>query len=687
MGRVPVRAPRRATDAAAIVVAVLVTLGAAACTRWPLPTGFAQRLLSERLDRTVTISDDASVCLCPRPTVRAGSLEIGPPGWSAATHFARVSGLELRLAFATLLGGPPHLTSVRIDRGELELERHEDGAASWQLPPGGDGPGEPPRIDRLEARDVGWRFVDPSMQADLAGTLALVDRGDVDLRGVDVRGGSVRGGGVDAADGAHAGEHRADAAPRLRLDARGTLRTLPVEARVEGGGVLPGGDAGPRPLTARASVGDGRLEFDGEADALASLDGLRGRFRVTGPALAALGGLFGAVLPRTPPFRIEGSLQRTDTRWSLAIASATLGDSDLRGDLSFVPARAGASARLDGTLASTRMRIADLGRSVGFGEEETGRPGRVLPDVSLDLPSLRDMDAKVALTIARLELGADTSPITDVGVALRLENAVLALGELRATVAGGRIDGELRIDATDRPGRVTASLRLRRVALERWLPPLRGEPPIASRLNAELALDGRGDSVADVLARADGRARVALGPGVASRLLLEAAGLDVAEALAVLSTRDRAVRLDCGLADIAIARGVMTPRVLFVDTRDTILTAQGTIDLSDERLGLRVRAAPRDFSPLTVRAPIDVRGTFADPAVSIDRTRVAGTVIASVVLGALVSPVAALLPLLDFGEGDPPSPCGERYAGTGARAPTSPRPDPGPPPETRRSPG
>lgn len=673
MGRDAVRAPRRAIEATAIVVAVLSTLGAAACTHWPLPTGFAQRLLSARLDRAVTISDDATVCLCPGPTLRAGTLAIGPPAWSGAAHFARVSGLELRLAFATLFGGPLHLTSVSVDRGELVLERREDGAASWQLNPGGNGhggngSGEPPRIDRLEARDVGWRFVDSAVQADLAGTLSLVDRGE-------------------AGHGDAGGDGPADAAPRLRLDARGTLRTLPVEARVEGGGVLPGGDAGPRPLTARASVGDGRLEFDGEADALASLDGLRGRFRVTGPALAALGGLFGAVLPRTPPFRIEGSLQRTDTRWSLAIASATLGDSDLRGDLSFVPARAGASARLDGTLASTRMRIADLGRSVGFGEEETGRPGRVLPDVSLDLPSLRDMDAKVALTIARLELGADTSPITDVGVALRLENAVLALGELRATVAGGRIDGELRIDATDRPGRVTASLRLRRVALERWLPPLRGEPPIASRLNAELALDGRGDSVADVLARADGRARVALGPGVASRLLLEAAGLDVAEALAVLSTRDRAVRLDCGLADIAIERGVMTPRVLFVDTRDTILTAQGTVDLSDERLGLRVRAAPRDFSPLTVRAPIDVRGTFADPAVSIDRTRVAGTVIASVVLGALVSPVAALLPLLDFGEGDPPSPCGERYAGTGARAPTSPRPDPGPPPETRRSPG
>ncbi len=662
----------RRTLAVALVLAAIAVIAAAACTRWPVPGALVQRLAAERLQRTVTISEDATFCLCPRPTLTAAAIEVGPPPWSDASHFARAADVAVRLGLASLLGGRLHVVDATIGRGDVALERRADGSASWQLPPGRDPRderGDPPRIDRLEVRELAWRFVDPSLRADLSGTLSLVDGAD-------------RAAADDPAQ-----------RPRLALQAGGTLRGLPVDARVEGGGVLPGDTGTPRALKARATVGEGRLRFDGEADALASLQGLRGEYRVSGPALAALGSLFGAVLPRTPAFRIDGRLRRVGERWELAIARATVGGSDLRGDVRFTPARGEASARLDGALESTRMRIVDLGRSVGFGEKGPARSGRVLPDVSLDLPSLRDMDAKVGLRVARLELGAGTAPITDLAVAVRLENAVLALGELEASVAGGRLDGDVRIDATDRPGRVRASLRVRQVELAKWLPKLRGEPPIASRLNAELTVRGRGDSVADVLARADGRARLALGPGEASRLLLEAAGLDVAEALAVLSTRDRSVRLDCGLADVAIERGVMTPQVMFVDTRDTILTAQGTVDLGRERLAMRIRAAPRDFSPLTLRSPIDVGGSFADPAVSVDRTRIAGTVIASVVLGAVVTPIAALLPLLDFGEGDPPSPCTDRY-GPGSKrdaanppAPPSPStapPTPSPAP-TRRS--
>jgi hypothetical protein len=57
--------------------------------------------------------------------------------------------------------------------------------------------------------------------------------------------------------------------------------------------------------------------------------------------------------------------------------------------------------------------------------------------------------------------------------------------------------------------------------------------------------------------------------------------------------------------------------------------------------------------------------------------RFAGTVIASMLLGAVVTPLAALLPMLDFGEGDVPSPCRERFEArpsTPAAKPTAARP-------------
>jgi uncharacterized protein involved in outer membrane biogenesis len=646
----PTPAPHRFAPTAAwpgVAAAVLVTLAAAACTRWPVPTALVERLLAERIQRSVRFEGEATFCLCPRPTLFADAIEVGAPDWSGQPRFARLRDVEASVRPLSLLRDPPQIASLRIGQGEVVLERAADGRASWQLPPKpgapADAPASVPVIERLEALDLTWRWIDAAHSTDLRGTLVIVD--GLGLTGPDA----------------------AATEPRLDLAARGTVRALPSVLSAHGGSMRRGA-AGAYPIAVRGRVGEGRIDFDGSVDTLASLGGLRGEVALSGPALAALGELVGAVLPRTPPFRLEGRIARVDERWTLAISKTRIGESDLRGDVEFVAASDSAPARLQGRLDSTRMRIGDLGRSVGFGEPQ-GRRGRVLPNARLDLPSLGNMDARLMIGIARLELGAGIAPVTDLAAALRLEKGVLTIGELAAGVAGGRIAGALQIDATGRPGRVKADLTMREVALERWLPRLRGEPPIAARLNAELAVEGRGDSIAEVLAHADGRARFALGPGRASRLLLELAGLDIAESLAALVGGDRAIRLDCGLAELAIERGVVRPRVMFVDTRDTLLTAQGDLNLADERISMRLRAAPRDASPLTLRAPIDIAGTFADPSVSIDRTRVAGTVIASLVLGTLVTPIAALLPLLDFGEGDPPSPCSTRY-----RDATAPRP-------------
>lgn len=652
--------PRRTRVARALAVGLALGLvlglaAAAACVRWPLPHATVERLLGERVRRDVRIEGDARVCLCPLVTLTVDAIEIGPPPWSRQARFARLEGLALAIHPLSLLRGAPRIASLSIRRGDLVLEREADGRASWQRPAATGEAGTsvgPPVIERLEVRDLAFRLIDPARGIDLSGSVSLDDgrgRSDPD---------------------APAPERR------LELAARGTLGGLPATVSAQGRDA-PADDGSPQPISLRARVGEGRLAFDGHVDTLASLKGLAGEVRVSGPALAALGGLVGAVLPRTPAFRIAGRIAHADGRWRLAIARATVGGSDLRGEVAFVPARGGAAARLDGRLASTRMRLSDLGRSVGFGE--AGRRGRVLPDVRLDLPSLRGMDAALAVAVARLELGGGTAPVTDLAASLRLQRGVLAIGALKADVAGGRLGGGVRIDASRSPGRVSADLSIRQVELARRLPALRGEPPLASRMNAEVSIAGRGDSVAAVLANADGRARIALGPGHASRLLLELAGVDVAESLAVLATRDRPVRLDCGLAEIAIERGTIAPRVLFVDTRDTIVVGEGRASLADERLALRLRALPRDASPLTLRAPIDVGGSFAAPRVSLDRTRIAGTVVASLVLGALVTPIAALLPLLDFGEGDPPSPCTGRYGakdalGSDASAPAAPAP-------------
>jgi AsmA protein len=82
--------------------------------------------------------------------------------------------------------------------------------------------------------------------------------------------------------------------------------------------------------------------------------------------------------------------------------------------------------------------------------------------------------------------------------------------------------------------------------------------------------------------------------------------------------------------------------------------ADGNINMTNEELDLRLLAKPKNFSPLTLRSPILIKGTFANPQTSIDKGPVAAKVAGSIFLG-LLNPLAAILPLIDFGEGVDPS--------------------------------
>jgi uncharacterized protein involved in outer membrane biogenesis len=72
--------------------------------------------------------------------------------------------------------------------------------------------------------------------------------------------------------------------------------------------------------------------------------------------------------------------------------------------------------------------------------------------------------------------------------------------------------------------------------------------------------------------------------------------------------------------------------------------------MGKESLDLTVYPLPKDFSPLTLRSPLHVRGTLKNPQIRPDRSLLIKGGIAAV-LGALVNPIAALLPLIETGPG------------------------------------
>jgi AsmA family protein len=88
---------------------------------------------------------------------------------------------------------------------------------------------------------------------------------------------------------------------------------------------------------------------------------------------------------------------------------------------------------------------------------------------------------------------------------------------------------------------------------------------------------------------------------------------------------------------------------MVIDTSDTAIWVEGSLSLASEELALRAVVMPKDFSPLTLRSPLRVTGTFADPSVSIDKAPL-GKKLGTAFLLALANPLAALIPLIDGGD-------------------------------------
>jgi uncharacterized protein involved in outer membrane biogenesis len=276
----------------------------------------------------------------------------------------------------------------------------------------------------------------------------------------------------------------------------------------------------------------------------------------------------------------------------------------------------------------------------------------VLPARPFDLAALRVMDANVLIDIAEVDLNTHhLEPLQPLRGHLVLAGGVLTLSDLDARTAQGQLRGTLRLDGQGAQALWQADLHWSGVQLERWVQQARaaGQPPyVTGRLDGRATLAGRGRSTAEILASLTGRARTELHSGTVSHLAIEAAGLDLAESLGVLMKGDDALPVNCAVADLVADGGVVRPRVMVLDSSDSAVWVDGSLSLASETLDLRAVVSPKDFSPLALRTPLRLRGSFAQPQLSLEKGPM-GLKLGAAFLLALVNPLAALLPLVDTG--------------------------------------
>ncbi|MCE4556487.1 AsmA family protein [Roseateles cellulosilyticus] len=613
--------------AVALTVAAAATLVALDQAGWP---GLAPRL-AQRAGYGLQVDPATRLHLIWSPRLEAPQLRVvGTNGDVLGDARDVLVAWQWRDVWNWRHGAPLRLRAVQAQQLQLGWTRDAQGRTPWPLNPGaGDAGAQPtpmPQIDRLVIHNGSAHVDDAPLQ--LLADARFSTEAD--------------------------GHWQADVKGRLRQ------QQLQLQAQASAGlALLSSADSDAPPVQLRVAMSQGpqRLTFTGTAASLLDARALDGQLQVRGSSLAAVGRPFGVTLPNTPDFDLAGRLQHASGVWQLDGVKARIGGSRLGGDFAFDTR--GPRPQLSGLLRGGPLRLADLGPAVGT-DTPPSRSGRVLPDRPLDLPSLQAMDARVAVALNELDLGtAKLEPFAPVNVSVILEDGVLKLQHLNAGVAGGEITGAATLDTRPSPPLWQASLDAQGLAIERWLHPTvkpLTDNPITGKLKAQLDVQGHGRSTAELLGSMSGPVQLRLENGSVSHLLTEAMGLDVAQGLGMLIKGDDHLALNCARVDGRFQDGVLRPRTALIDNRDSRIDLDGRVSLKDERLDLRLVAKPKDFSPLTLRAPVRLQGTLADPRVALEGRKLGGRALAAVALGALATP-AALLAFVDPGEDLPPVDC------------------------------
>jgi hypothetical protein len=602
---------------------------------WNWLRGPIARYASHRLHRQVTIAGNLNVHLFSwTPRADVGSIRIANTKWAGGGDMADVGHLAVSVKLMPLLFRWHVLMPlVAVENASLLLVRDANGRANWQFNKmQSNRPLKLPAIQRFLI-DGRVRILDAKRKLNFVGQVESSD--STTRRGIG-----------------------------FQLVGQGSLNRSPFSAEVHGAPLLNVDVSQPYPFTADVHAGSTHLVVRGDVQHPFDLGGIDGAMTVTGHDAANLYYLTGLVLPNTPPYRANMHIVRDGEIYRVTALSGLMGQSDLSGDMTIDASGERLFAR--GELASRHVYMSDLGFLLGSGRARAAAPAStrkaaasapgitlagtksarqstlLLPNAPLDVDRVRQMDADV--TYRAKSIVSRDLPLRSIAVHARLNDGLLRLDPLHATLAQGTISGKVRLDARKRIPVTSVDLRVRDIKLQDLVSKVQGQPPIEGTLEARAILTGAGNTVHRAASNANGSVTFVVPHGLMRKAFAELLGI-----IALLTGDQSQTTMRCAVAHFTASNGVLTARNIVLDTDVELGTGKGDVDLRNETVNIELSGQAKHLRLLRLNAPISITGSLSHPKVGVKAGKALGQGGLVVGLAALVSPLAAILPMIDVG--------------------------------------
>ena len=568
-------------------------------------------LVEASTGRAFSIRGDIRLKLSLVPTVAVDDVTFGNAAWAAHEQMMSVEHIEARLALIPLLRGKLALKRLTFVGGRISIETNAKGLGNWVL-------------DLDAADDV----------SSLSSNFPRFDLHEIEIRRTVVE---------YRAPGAAMQEISIDA---LTLRSEGFGQPLVLEAKAVANEVpiaLHGRVSAVRRLVANEpyaldlTAKFGAIEISLKGEIRKPLHGRGMKFLVTivAPTLAQAAAPFDLDLPQTGPVTFTAVVSDTKKGYALRDVAIQAGATKL--DASLDLERSGDQWRVRGTISASEIILNDFATSGG---PPPGTRERLFSDQALSVDRLRDVAGQVDFSVARLV--SEYVLITDLKGKLTVNDGVLEINPLVAKIGDGTLRATIEVDGSSATPAISLDVKIAKMSLNS-LPKLAASGRVSrGPTDLSLLLAGKGESVAAIMANANGSLLVNIGAATFDNEALSITGSDLLMSFfAHLNPKNSSAGvtyLECAVIKFPIVQGVARNETgIGLQTRTLSILGGGTVNLKTEGIDIGAKPKPREGLGINLTSLADfvrLGGTLTKPRLVTDAK---GATTAGLKVGAAVA--------------------------------------------------
>ena len=568
--------------------------------------------------RELKLTGDLKLHLGFTPALAIENISFQNASWGSRPEMAHIKRFELEVALLPLISRNIQINRFRLIEPDILLEINKDGVSNLAFE------------KKKEARPPEPKEKKKDERIDLPGFLIremLIEKGRLTYR--DARSGKTYALALDQFSISMAADKP------IEIKGKGAYNKAPIDLTARFGSLEALTDPAKEwPLKMKVEVAETIISLDGTVRDLLGARGFQLNMEVRSKDLTKLSPLVGSLIPVKGPLEISGKVTDPGPQvYRIADLKMILDKSDVRGgaEINLKGARPYVSGNFSSRLLDLKSLIPQKPEAAVKASKDdklSKKADKVFPNDPLPIDFLKSLDAE--LEVAAEKILVPHLILEKVQVEARLKDGTLVLKPLQAVIGGGSLDAFVNLRSEGNEAALISVIKIDRFDVGLLLKDFGVTDLFEGKVDMILDLQGRGNSVASIMAGLSGKTQAIMSKGRVDRRYIDLLGAGVSENLLrllnPLKQQAKEVQLNCFVNFFDIKNGLAKSTALALDTSYITVVGEGTVNLKTEELNF-------SFNPLTkdtlgtkgagdlglgdLTKPLKLTGTLAKPALDV----------------------------------------------------------------------